>query len=72
MAYFINVCVYIAVDCGDPGAPDENGSVVVDDTTLGNKAYYSCDHGYILVGSETVKCLYTGMWNDTAPTCEHK
>ena len=52
--------------------PDPNGSVDVDETTLGNTANYSCNLGYILVGSATVKCLYTGLWSDFAPACECK
>ena len=60
----------LAVDCGDPDTPDENGSVKVGDTTLGNIATYKCNYGFILVGSSVVKCLYTGEWNDTAPVCK--
>ena len=62
----------LAVDCGNPDEADDNGSVRFGDTTLGNTAYYFCNQGFILEGSATVECLYTGEWSDTAPVCRRK
>ena len=63
--------ITIAVDCGPLSSPD-NGNVNVGDTTLGNKATYYCEHGYVLVGPDTRKCLYTGYWSEYEPVCERK
>ena len=37
---------------------------------MGDKAYYSCKFGYVLVGEETRECLSNGLWNSTMPCCE--
>ena len=60
---------YIAVDCGDPPAP-ENGDVSADQTTLGNTATQSCNEGYILQGVEERTCLPSGEWSDEVAQCE--
>ena len=69
--YFI-----IAIDCGDPDEPDDNGDVSFDSTTFGSTATYSCDDGFLLDdsqgGSEVVTCLASGVWSDTAPACIRK
>ena len=38
-------------------------------TTLGQRATYSCDTGYNLVGNNTRVCQATGVWSGSAPTC---
>ena len=71
--YFIVVCIIIiAVDCGDPDAPDDNGSVNVTSTTLDSTAIYSCNEGYIINGTKTVICQANETWSDTAPVCKRK
>ena len=62
----------IAIDCGCPYNPRPHSSVNVESTTLGSKATYTCDHGYNLVGTATVKCQYDKKWSDVAPLCERK
>ena len=37
---------------------------------MGDKAYYSCKFGYVLVGDETRECLSDGLWSSTMPCCE--
>ena len=69
--YFIT-----AIDCGDPDAPDDNGDVSFDSTTLGSTATYSCNPGFLVDdsqgGSEVVTCLVSGVWSDTAPGCKRE
>ena len=73
MTYCINVCVYIAVDCGYPDPADPNGERKGPDaTTLGNTATYTCNHGYLPPDPVTIKCLYTGLWSGGAPVCYRK
>ena len=44
-----------------------NGMVVL---TPGDMATYSCDPGYMLVGSTILTCGNDSMWNDDPPVCE--
>ena len=64
--------VALAVDCGRPEDADDNGDVSYDGTTLGSIARYTCNKGYVLVGSKIAQCLYTGQWSYGAPKCRRK
>ncbi len=35
-------------------------------------AIHSCDPGFRLVGSETLVCLFGGIWSDQPPVCQRK
>ncbi len=59
------------VDCGPLTAP-ANGNVVVQSTTFGSTASYSCVLGYILEGPEERFCGVDGQWSDTEPVCTCK
>ena len=62
-------------DCGPIPAADPNGDVdLAQDTTFMSMITYTCDPGYIAVGSTTLTCLVGGknfaVWFPmTAPTC---
>jgi fibulin 1/2 len=48
----------------------ENGSYVVNGSTVGNLAHFRCDNEcYELVGSGTISCQEDGTWNATEPLC---
>ena len=48
-----------------PSLPDlQNGDVIVN----GNKAMYTCDDGYSLIGSSQRKC-FVARWFGNAPVC---
>ena len=57
------------VDLSDP----PNGEVTITGITIGSEAFYTCDSGYDLVGSDTRDCVQsdagTGMWTDMEPQC---
>ena len=60
----------LTVDCGNLTAP-ANGSVThTAGTTFGQKATYSCNTGYNLVGDSTHTCQASGNWSGSAPTCQ--
>lgn len=61
--FFANV----AVDCGSPFI--SHGVVVVETTTLGSVAHYSCDRGFTLVGSDNRTCETNGRWSGEEPLC---
>ncbi|XP_062305372.1 sushi, von Willebrand factor type A, EGF and pentraxin domain-containing protein 1 isoform X1 [Osmerus eperlanus] len=46
-----------------------NGKVVYTKLQFSHAVTYSCRRGYRLQGSETVKCLANGMWDQEAPVC---
>ncbi len=60
------------MDCEQPDSADDNGDVIVDATTFGNTASYTCEDGYILAGSDSVICQADATWSDTAPECVRK
>ena len=64
-------CMYVAVDCGSLDSP-ANGSVSLSGTTFQNLAEYSCDLGYLLVGSESRQCQANRTWSGENPFCEGK
>lgn len=68
------IILYIVVDCGQPDPADPNGKLTVDATTFGSTATYSCNYGYYIHvvrgGAETIMCLASGEWSDTAPACK--
>ncbi|XP_074650374.1 sushi, von Willebrand factor type A, EGF and pentraxin domain-containing protein 1-like [Tubulanus polymorphus] len=57
------------VDCGKPSAPAQ-GSVVAQVTTYGNRATFSCNNNYKLVGQSSALCLSDGTWSSQIPKCE--
>ncbi|NXS74708.1 CR2 protein, partial [Pandion haliaetus] len=38
--------------------------------SVGVTVYYSCKHGYALVGNVSINCTETGMWSRPLPRCE--
>lgn len=61
----------LAVNCGPLTGPN-NGMVTVSDTTFMSTATYSCNPGYILMGSVTRTCEAVGNWYPLNATCERK
>ncbi|XP_064406937.1 E-selectin-like isoform X1 [Halichondria panicea] len=47
-----------------------NGKVAVSSRYLNGFGTYSCDYGYKLVGSSSVKCKRDQTWSGTAPSCQ--
>lgn len=56
------------VDCGPLTAP-ANGNVGAASTTFGSLAVYSCNDGYMLVGSNMRECQANGTWSGVTPSC---
>jgi len=49
-----------------------NGDVSAPDAVVGEERTFTCDEGYQLVGSATVKCQENGLWSAPQPTCRVK
>ena len=55
------------MDCGSLSI--SHGAVVVETTTPGSVALYSCDRGFTLVGSDSRTCEANGRWSREEPLC---
>ena len=64
------MCIYAiheaipGVECPQLQDP-ANGAV----SQPNNVATYTCDPGFVLVGSETQMCMTDGTWSGQPPTC---
>ena len=67
-AWFI---IIIAVRCSDLANPS-NGQVNQQGNKPGDRASYTCNSGYELVGLSSRICRNNGQWSGDAPTCESK
>ena len=56
------------VSCPPLQSPD-NGQLMVAKFTFKSRAFFVCDNGYELSGSQVVSCLSTGQWSAEPPTC---
>nr|DBA24038.1 TPA: hypothetical protein GDO54_011744 [Pyxicephalus adspersus] len=54
--------------CGDLPVP-HNGKKIGTQTTFGSTAIFTCDTGYMLVGSVVRECLSSGLWSGTETRC---
>ena len=57
------------VDCGPLTSPDNGQVDTPQGTTLNQVATYSCNNGYLLVGSMRRTCQADGMWSGNEPFC---
>ncbi|XP_060679965.1 CUB and sushi domain-containing protein 3 [Hemiscyllium ocellatum] len=56
------------ISCGELGHPP-NGKKIGTQTTFAATAIFTCDAGYILVGSTVRECLASGLWSGTETRC---
>ena len=46
-----------------------NGQVVISSRRIGGQAGYTCDQGFVLVGSDHRTCQPSGVWSGVEPLC---
>lgn len=56
------------ISCGDLPTP-ANGQKIGTQTTFGATAIFTCEAGYMLVGSTVRECLSSGLWSGTETRC---
>uniref|UniRef100_UPI001EAE8C1E CUB and sushi domain-containing protein 3-like n=1 Tax=Oncorhynchus gorbuscha TaxID=8017 RepID=UPI001EAE8C1E len=56
------------ISCGELPTPP-NGRKIGTQTTFGASAIFSCNPGYILVGSTVRECMLSGLWSGTETQC---
>ena len=71
--YILSTTIYLAliIDCGNLRDP-RNGDVDLTGTTVGSRATYSCDNGFVLQGNIIRKCQNIGEWSGKEPICIRK
>ena len=63
--------ILITVQCSTLPDPS-NGRVSQQGNNPGDRASYTCNSGYELVGQSTRTCQNNGQWSGDAPTCQSK
>ncbi|TSK31354.1 CUB and sushi domain-containing protein 3 [Bagarius yarrelli] len=56
------------ISCGEQSTP-ANGQKIGTQTTFGATAIFTCEAGYMLVGSTVRECLSSGLWSGTETRC---
>ncbi|KAM9738006.1 CUB and sushi domain-containing protein 3 isoform 2-T2 [Menidia menidia] len=56
------------ISCGELPSPP-NGKKIGTQTTFGATAIFTCDGGFMLVGSAVRECLSSGLWSGTETRC---
>ncbi|TKS68909.1 Nucleolar protein 11-like [Collichthys lucidus] len=49
--------------------PPSNGELYYEDVVYQSTINYTCDKGYILIGSDSAECLANGTWSTAVPEC---
>ncbi len=60
------------MDCGDLISPENGEVLLLQESTLGATAIYSCDLGFLLVGTTLRQCEASGEWSPSEPICSRK
>ena len=61
-----------AIDCGDPGNPENGRRILQGGTTFQSNVTYECDPGFSLVGVSFRTCRADGTWSGSQPSCTRK
>ena len=61
--------LFVVVRCEDLDDP-ANGSVSLNNTSVGSLAVYMCETNFELFGGNVRICQPNGEWNSTSPTCQ--
>ena len=61
----------LGVNCERLDAPD-NGQIRLTGTSLGSRAMYICNKGFLIEGDAFRTCQGSGEWSGEDPTCIRK
>ncbi len=69
---YVNSNIFVlTVSCGPPPSIDNGSPGQPTSTMIRGEVTYTCDTGFILIGSETITCLSIGNWG-SSPSCQSK
>ncbi|XP_045762822.1 uncharacterized protein LOC123865673 [Maniola jurtina] len=63
-------CIKPDRECPELEQPTDIGTVTLTGRLFGDKAMYSCPHGYHVVGLHSRSCQADGKWAGQAPSCK--
>ncbi|MBZ3869507.1 CUB and sushi domain-containing protein 3 [Sciurus carolinensis] len=58
----------VVISCGELPTPP-NGNKIGTQTSYGSTAIFTCDSGFMLVGSAVRECLSSGLWSGSETRC---
>lgn len=71
MQDILQICIFLlfkVISCGELPIPP-NGNKIGTQITYGSTAIFTCDLGFMLVGSAVRECLSSGLWSGTETRC---
>lgn len=66
--YVLLLFYHEVISCGELPTPP-NGNKIGTQITYGSTAIFTCDSGYMLVGSAVRECLSSGLWRGIETRC---
>ena len=63
---------FSGITCDPPFVPKNGIARVKRKSFYGSLVSFSCDPGYILEGSNSLRCQDDGNWNGTEPVCKRQ
>lgn len=68
LSIFIIFYCFQVISCGELPTPP-NGNKIGTQTSYGSTAIFTCDSGFMLVGSAVRECLSSGLWSGSETKC---
>uniref|UniRef100_T1JC55 Sushi, von Willebrand factor type A, EGF and pentraxin domain-containing protein 1 n=1 Tax=Strigamia maritima TaxID=126957 RepID=T1JC55_STRMM len=68
--YLLWICQYGPPSCGSPAA-NTNTTIESVDTKIGGVVRYKCPYDSRIIGESKQKCLDSGFWSGSPPTCKY-
>ena len=65
----ISFPIIIAVECDDPGQPNNGKQIVKKGYVYGGSVKFVCDKNYTLVGTDVIYCQANRSWSSSVPRC---
>lgn len=70
--FSLSFLLFLPVACSEPGRPVNGNRRLPINLVVGSRVTYSCNEGYLLVGSEVRACGDNGQLSGQQPTCQSK
>ena len=64
--------VLSGITCDPPFIPKNGAARIKKQSHFGTIVTFTCDPGYVLEGSRSIRCQADGNWNGTEPICKGK
>lgn len=68
MSLWVFTYYFKVISCGELPTPP-NGNKIGTQTSYSSTAIFTCDAGFMLVGSAVRECLSSGLWSGSETRC---